>query len=211
MSILIGICGRTGSGKTSGAKFIQKEMQSNECNVGIISMDKFYKELSDQDHELALQNNFNFDTIDSFDLDALLNVIKAVSKGRKCRYKPYDHITHKCLEQIEVGPFDVVIFEGLYLFVDENICKSFDLNIFMEIDADESLMRRIRTHQIQQRQQTIITTLDQYERFVKPAYDEFVGPSKKHANIIIPRGAHNKPAMTSVFSYIKSKLNKSAN
>lgn len=207
MSLLIGVCGRTGSGKTTAAKLIQTVLEEQDgLSVGVLSMDDFYRELSEEEHRRALANDYDFDCLESFDRDALRKTIGSARDGQALHFRAYDHASHKHSTDVqELGPFDVVVFEGLYLFADSTVADLFDLRIFMEVDADESLIRRVR-RDIVKRRRSVEGVLEQYERYVKPAYERLVKPSKRHADIIIPRGAHNTPAMNSVYSYIRSRL-----
>lgn len=207
--VVIGVCGRTGSGKTTAAKYIRKNISTegpDGIKVAVLSMDDFYRELTEEQHLKALANEHDFDCLASFDLAALNETIQAATRGEPIHFQHYNHATHRKCQTMEViEGYDVVVFEGLYLFADPNIAKQFDIRIFMEIDPDECLIRRIR-RDISKRRRTVEGVLQQYERYVKPAYDKLVAPSKKRAHIIIPGGAHNKTAMTSVYSYIRARL-----
>lgn len=203
MSFLVGVCGATGSGKTTASKLIQKELHRHGLTVGVLSMDDFYRELNEEQHELALANEYDFDCLESFDRDRLKSTISDAKAGKVLRFHGYDHATHRHRENVEtLGPFDVVVFEGLYLFADEEVAELFDFRIFMDVQADECLIRRIR-RDIVQRRRTVEGVLQQYERYVMPAYERLVKPSRKHAHVIIPRGAHNGPAMSSVYSHVR--------
>ena len=204
MSLLVGVCGRTGSGKTTAAKLIRETLQG-DLSVGVVSMDDFYRELNEEEHQQALRNERDFDCLESFDLGALSSAIMNAQKGEPIRFNKYNHATHKHHPTAEeIGPFDVVVFEGLYLFADPQIAKLFGFRIFMEVAPDESLIRRLR-RDTQHRRRTVEGVLQQYERYVQPAYTRLVAPSKKHAHIILPGGAYNKPGMSSVYSYIRAK------
>ena len=205
MSLLIGICGRTGSGKTSAAKHIDESLRGDGISVGVFSMDDYYRELTDEEHIRALENKHDFDCLESFELQLLKTAIETAKKGEVVRFRTYDHANHKhSTDYEERGPFDVVVFEGLYLFSDRAVAECFDLKIYMEVDPDVSLMRRIR-RDVVKRRRTTPRVLDQYERYVKPAYEKLVAPSKMWADIIIPRGAHNKLGMESVLSFIRRR------
>jgi uridine kinase len=205
-SMLIGMCGRTASGKTTGAKLIQRTLTKEGVRVGVISMDDFYLELSEEEHQRALQNEHDFDCLEAFDLEALLDVLTSASRGEVISFKRYDHASHKHHHlPDEMGPFDAVVFEGLYLFADQTIADMFDFRVFMEVDADESLIRRLR-RDIVKRRRDMDGVLRQYERYVMPAYNKLVAPSKRNAHIIIPHGAHNQEAMNLVYSFIRAEL-----
>lgn len=206
--LIIGICGRTGSGKTEFAKRIETELKLSSIDVGIISMDDFYEELSEPDHVRALDNRYDFDCIESFNIDALYDTIWEAKNGHDIAYNLYDHANHKHKPQPKkVEACDVWIVEGLYLFAADKLLPLFDLKIFMEVDADESLIRRIR-RDIVSRRRTVEGVLLQYERYVKPAYNSIVAPSREKADICVLRGAFNTPAFEGVISFIKSKIKK---
>ncbi len=204
MVVLIGICGRTGSGKSEFAKRIQKTFTNEGKRVGIISMDDFYRALNEEDHQLALENKYDFDCLSSFDLSMLIATVASAKCGEKVSYNLYDHANHRHKANIKVvDPCDIWIVEGLYLFAVEQLLSMFDLKIFMEVDADESLIRRIRRDSVTRRR-TIEGVLAQYEQYVKPAYDRIVAQSRQYADICVMRGAYNAPALDSVISYCRS-------
>jgi len=208
MSLVIGLCGRTASGKTTAAELIAKTLSAEGTSVGVVSMDDFYLALSDEQHERALRNEHDFDCLEAFDIKALKSVMESAARGEVLRFHRYDHASHKnCKEMTERGPFDVVLFEGLYLYSDTSVAELLKVRLFMDVDADESLIRRVR-RDIVKRRRDVEGVLKQYETYVKPAYAKLVEPAKKHAHIIIPGGAHNTRAMDIVYSYIRAKLKK---
>jgi uridine kinase len=200
------MCGRTASGKTTGAKLIETTLDLDGVNVGVISMDDFYRELNEEQHLRALQNEHDFDCLESFDREKLKQVIQRAAAGESIKFHRYDHATHKHHTEAEVmGPFDVVVFEGLYLFADPEIAELFDYRVFMDVDADVSLIRRLK-RDIAKRRRDMTGVLQQYARYVKPAYDKLVAPSRRHAHIIIPQGAHNVQGMNSVYRFLRAEL-----
>lgn len=207
MATLLGICGRTGSGKTEFAKRIKTKLTAEGISVGILSMDDFYRELSAEDHERALRNEYDFDCLASFDLAAFhKTILCAKQRQETVLYNGYDHANHKHQSvPTQRAPCDVWIVEGLYLFAAQELLPLFDLKIFMEIDADESLIRRIR-RDIVSRRRSVEGVLTQYERYVKPAYEAIVAPSRLYAHICVMRGAHNKQAMDGVLAYTRGKV-----
>ena len=208
MSLLIGLCGRTASGKTTAAELIAKTLSNEGTTVGVVSMDDFYLELNEEEHQRALRNEHDFDCLEAFDITALKSVIGSAARGEMLCFHRYDHASHKhCKELMELGPFELVIFEGLYLFSDPSIAELLMVRLFMEVDADESLIRRVR-RDVAKRRRNVDGVFEQYETYVKPAYAKLVEPAKKHAHIIIPGGAHNKEAIDMVSSYIKATLKK---
>lgn len=173
--------------------------------VGVVHMDDFYRPLCEEDHKLALRNRYDFDCLEAFELDVLQTQIERARKGEVISYHVYDHAHHKPGEECTQGPFDVLIVEGLYLFACKQLLGLMDLRVFMDVDSDTSLIRRIR-RDIVKRRRSVDGVLKQYERYVKPGYERLVSPSKQKAHIIIPRGAFNRPGVDSIVNYITSKV-----
>lgn len=205
-SLVVGICGRTGSGKSTMAKRLMQALSAT-TTVQVLSMDDFYRELTDSDHELALRNEFDFDTLDSFDLAALRNTINCAKENRgPVSYHRYDHASHKHKSDATVlQPAKVWIVEGLYLFAVKDLVPLFDFKVFMDIGADVSLLRRVR-RDIVYRRRNVEGVLAQYERYVKPAYDLLVKPARDVADVCVMRGALNEPAFSAVMHHILSQL-----
>lgn len=206
MSVIVGVCGRTASGKTSIAREICRRLTEDGISNGLIQMDNMYRELSDSEHHQALQNDYDFDQLDAFDLVEFRKQLKRAQTGKSVEYKLYDHATHKHVIGeagiISVPPAKVWVVEGLYLFADEEIADYFNFKIFMDVDADISLIRRIRRDCVE-RGRTVESILDQYERYVKPAYDKLVEPFRQRSDITIHRGIKNPAAFAAVLQYIK--------
>jgi uridine kinase len=204
-AFLIGICGRSGSGKSTFAKRLQQSLRDMQFKVGLMNMDDYYSELSEEDHQQALAGNYDFDCLEAFDLDRLRDNIEAASQGRSVAYSKYDHANHKhdpsSLHEYE--PAQVWIVEGLYLFAVPGLMDLFNLRIFMEVDADDSLLRRVR-RDIVSRRRDVASVLEQYERYVKPAYELIVAPSRSKADICVMRGAFNDVAFSLVLNSLKA-------
>lgn len=204
--LLIGISGRTASGKTSLARLVKERLESEGYRVGVIEMDSFYRELNPNEHEQALNNNYNFDDLSAFDLSMLCEQLHRAKNGQSVINSGYDHATHKHISSVITQlSADVWVVEGLYLFVDNVIANMFDLKIFMDVDADTSLVRRIRRDCID-RKRTVEGVLDQYERYVQPAYATLVEPSRLRSDITIHRGVRNVAALDAVLTYIRGKI-----
>lgn len=204
--LLIGISGRTASGKTSLARLVKERLEFEDYRVGIIEMDNFYRELSLSEHERALRNDYNFDDLSAFDLSVLRDQLYRAKTGESVAISGYDHATHKhTSSRTTQPPADVWVVEGLYLFADSDIANMFDLKIFMDVDADTSLVRRIRRDCIE-RKRTVEGVLDQYERYVQPAFISLVEPSRLRSDITIHRGVRNIAALDAVLTYIRGKI-----
>jgi uridine kinase len=204
---MIGICGRSGSGKSTLAHRIQRTLQDDtKLKVGLMSMDDYYTELSEEDHQKALNNDYDFDCLEAFDLGRLRQNVGAASRGHSVRYTKYDHANHKHNSEFqEYEAAQVWIVEGLYLFAVPDMMHMFNLRIFMEVDADESLLRRVR-RDIVSRRRDVANVLNQYERYVKPAYELIVAPSRSKADISVMRGAFNDVAFQTIINAVKAQI-----
>lgn len=201
---LIGAAGGTASGKTTVCEMIVKELQNKR--VATLSLDSFYKPPTPE--QLANIQNFNFDHPDAFDWELLAEQLDLLSKAKTATIPVYDFKTHSRtseVTQIHGAISDVIIIEGILLFHKKEIVDLLDMKLFVDTDADIRLARRVR-RDMAERGRALEGILDQYERFVKPAFDEFILPSKKAADVVIPRGASNTVAMDLLVQHIKQKL-----
>jgi len=201
---LVGICGRSASGKSLFARALRERLSAAGHTVGCISMDDFSRELSADERERAFSGTFDFDCLEAFDVAALESCIQDAKQGREVCYARYDHACHAHTggEPVCTGPCDIWVVEGLYLFaLPATVTALFDFRVFMEVDADVSLARRVR-RDVVERERDVVGVLDQYERFVKPAYDRLVQPSRSQAHICVIGGALNTPALESVVAHV---------
>ncbi|EEB08550.2 uridine kinase/uracil phosphoribosyltransferase [Schizosaccharomyces japonicus yFS275] len=196
----VGIAGPSGSGKTSVAQSIVKSL--NQPNVVILSLDSFYKPLTPEQRQQALQNNYDFDKPESIDWDLLYEKLVEIKAGRKVEIPVYSFIEHNRLnETITVYGASIIIVEGIFALFNENIRSLFDVSIFLDTDPDVCLSRRL-SRDITYRGRDILGVLQQYSRFVKPSYDTYVRTQAKYTDIIVPRGRDNKTALNMVYNYI---------
>eukprot|EP00163_Fabomonas_tropica_P002862 TRINITY_DN1230_c0_g1_i3.p1 TRINITY_DN1230_c0_g1~~TRINITY_DN1230_c0_g1_i3.p1 ORF type:complete len:451 (+),score=104.54 TRINITY_DN1230_c0_g1_i3:34-1353(+) len=205
---VIGICGGTASGKTTVCDLIRGQLSDNR--VCTISQDSFYRPLSEEEHDLALKGDYDFDHPLAFDYDLILSTLEAMSKmkeGEKVTIPVYDFVTHtrSTTEFREIGKSDVVIFEGILAFHDSRVRDAMHIKIFVDTDADLRLARRVK-RDIAERGRSLESVLHQYQKFVKPAFDEFIYPSKKFANIIIPFKEQNPEGVDMIVQHIRAKL-----
>lgn len=200
--LIVGVCGRTGSGKSTFAKRLKDRLCDADITVGVLSMDDFYLELDEADHLLALKNEYDFDCLESFDVPRMLTTLKTIKAGHALSFNKYDHANHKHQTAVTTfEPCNVWIIEGLYLFAIPEVVALFDLKVYMQVDSDVSLLRRVR-RDIVQRRRDVDGVLQQYERYVKPAYHKLVAPSRSVADICVMNGAYNEPAFDSVYHFI---------
>ncbi len=201
--MIIGICGGTGSGKTTIARKIVDAVGVE--NVVLIEQDSYYRNLSDM--PLDERHQANFDHPDSIDSDMLVNHIMRLKQGLPVEMPLYDFVTHTRSDRIEViKPRPVVIVEGILIFAETRVLDLLDVRVFVDTPDDIRLMRRLR-RDINERGRTFERTLDQYERTIRPMHFEFVEPSKRHADIIIPEGSNTGVTVEFLCSMVRGKLN----
>ncbi|XP_046412175.1 uridine-cytidine kinase isoform X4 [Neodiprion fabricii] len=194
---LIGVSGGTASGKSTVCKRImeklgQVDMDHTERQVVCISQDSFYRELTPSEKLKAEKGQFNFDHPDAFDNDRILRTLRDILTGVKCEIPAYDYRSNSILKNqiTTIYPADVVLFEGILVFYFPEIRELFHMKLFVDTDSDTRLARRV-PRDIKERGRDLDYVLNQYMNFVKPAFEEFCLPTKKFADVIIPRGADN--------------------
>lgn len=197
--LTLGIAGGTGSGKTTVARNILKRLSLEA--VAIVQQDAYYRDLADL--QPAQRDLRNFDHPDSIEHDLFAAHVEALKSGKTIRQPVYDFTTHTRTDQeVEIVPRDVVIVEGILLFHYPEMRELMDIRIFVDTPADIRLLRRIR-RDIRDRGRTLDSVTEQYIRTVRPMHEEFVEPSKRWADVIIPEGGHNEIAIDMVSSKIR--------
>ncbi|EPZ34164.1 uridine kinase [Rozella allomycis CSF55] len=203
-AFLIGIAGGSASGKTSVSNRIIREM--NVPWVVIISMDSFYKNLNQEARERAARNEYNFDHPDAFDFDLLHEKLSKLKQGLIVDIPMYDFTTHSRLTTTQkIYGASVIIFEGIFALYDKKVFEMMDVRIFVDTDDDVRLARRLK-RDIASRGRSVQSVLDQYHKYVKPAFDDYIRPTLKNADVIIPRGLENNVAIDLLLKMIKRKL-----
>lgn len=201
---VIGICGGSASGKTTVAKKIIEELDVPW--VTLLSMDSFYKVLSEDAHKLAENNNYNFDHPDAFDFDLMCQTLKRLKRGKRVEVPCYNFVTHSREKRTKIMyGANVIICEGILLFGNNQLLDMMDMKIFIDTDSDVRLSRRLR-RDITERGRELEGVLKQYKRFVKPAFDHHIAPSMIHADLIVPRGGENKVAINLVVRHVHTQL-----
>ena len=202
--MIIGICGGTGSGKTTIARAIVDSVGAR--NVILIEQDSYYKNLADM--PLDERHQANFDHPEAIDFDILIGHIKRLKEGESIEMPLYDMVTHTRRNETETfEPKPVVIVEGILIFAEPRILSLLDVRVFVDTPDDLRLMRRLR-RDITERGRSFERTLDQYERTIRPMHFEFVEPSKRHADIIIPEGSNTGVTVEFLCSMVREKLMK---
>ncbi|KAF9386989.1 Uridine-cytidine kinase-like 1 [Podila verticillata] len=202
---IVGIAGGSASGKTSVAQRIIKNL--NVPWVVLLSMDSFYKDLTPEEDEIARRNDWDFDSPNSYDYDLLLETITKLKQGRTVNVPIYDFETHKRLpnKHNTVYGANVIIFEGIFGLYDKKVLDMMDLKVFVDTDTDICLARRIK-RDVAERGFDVAGVLTLYQRFVKPSYDNYVYPTKRNADVVIPRGLENLVAIDLLTKHIQRQL-----
>ncbi|KAI1420984.1 uridine kinase [Xylaria sp. FL1777] len=201
---IIGIAGSSGSGKSTLSHAIVSKL--NLPWVVILSMDSYYKPLDSESSKKAFMNEYDFDSPDAIDFDALLETLQDLKAGKRAEVPVYSFEKHQRVEETTIiySPH-VLILEGIFALYDPRVMDLMDMRIYCEADADTCLSRRI-LRDVRDRGRTVEGCIKQWFGFVKPNYEKYVVPQRNHADIIVPRGIENRVAMTMVTQYIERKL-----
>lgn len=200
-TMVIGIAGGTGSGKTTITK---KLVQRFGRNVSVIYHDNYYKAHHDMNYEQRSQ--LNYDHPDAFDTDMLVQALKELKQGHSVSCPVYDYTIHDRSDKtVTVYPAKVIIVEGILIFQSRELCEQMDIKIYVDTDADVRILRRI-VRDVRDRGRSLESVVNQYINTVKPMHEQFVEPSKRNADIIIPEGGHNQVAMEMVMERVKAHL-----
>jgi len=207
---IIGVVGGTNSGKSSVCKKIITELNNlGAMSIVAISQDSFYRDLEPEDLELAHKSEYNFDHPKSIDDSAIYELLIDLCEGRPGKIPIYDFKTHRSTGEFEpVQPAEVILLEGIMLFYYKKIREICDMKLYIDCDADTRLARRVR-RDTAERGRTIDSIIKQYTSFVKPSYDEFCAPTKKYADVIVPRGVENEVAINLIICHIQDILKQS--
>ncbi len=200
--LVIGIAGGSGSGKTTVVKAITERLKER---VVVIPQDSYYKDSSDlTDEEKRKQN---FDHPDSIDWDLLCKQLKELKEGKTVQQPVYSYIScsRSKTETVTVAPADVIIVEGILIFTCPKLRNQMDIKIFVDADDDDRLMR-VMARDISERGKDVHWVIERYSRTVKPMYLQFIEPSKRYADVIIPQGGHNKVAVDVITATIEKAL-----
>jgi uridine kinase len=201
-TIVIGIAGGTGSGKTTLINRIKKEFNDE---ITILSHDFYYKENSHLPFEERAK--LNYDHPNSFETGLMVEHIKQLKEGKAVKRPVYDFVIHNRREEtVTVEPAKVIIVEGILIFENKELLDLFDIKVFIDTDPDVRIIRRI-LRDVRERGRSLDSVVNQYLTTVKLMHEEFVEPSKKNADIIIPEGGYNSVALQMLNDRIKALLN----
>jgi len=200
--LIIGIAGGSGSGKSTVARNVAELLTTS--SVAFIDMDAYYKNFP----ELTLdeRRKLNWDHPDAFDYDLLCEHLTSLSRRKAIDKPEYDFVTHlRRRETTRIEPADVVVIDGILLFVDDRVRELCDVKVFVDADADIRLIRRLQ-RDTRDRGRPLDEIIDQYVSTVQPMHLEFVEPSKRYADVIVPRGGHNAIAIEMIVAKIQRRL-----
>ncbi|XP_067880185.1 uridine-cytidine kinase-like 1 isoform X1 [Heterodontus francisci] len=205
-AFVIGLCGGSSSGKTTVANKIIEALDVPW--VVLLSMDSFYKVLNKEEQELAAKNEYNFDHPDAFDFDLIIHTLRKLKKGKSVKVPVYDFTTHSRRKDWKtVYGANVVIFEGILAFANKDLLKLLDMKVFVDTDSDIRLVRRLK-RDISERGRDIVGVIKQYNKFVKPAFEQYIEPTVQLSDIVVPRGGENFVALDLIVQHVHSQLEK---
>jgi uridine kinase len=200
--LVIGVVGGTGSGKSTVARNVAAALP--DASVAFIDMDAYYL---DHGHlPVEERRKVNWDHPNAFDWDLLVHQLSELTAGRAIEKPVYDFVAHaRSAETVRIPPADVIVIDGILLFVDERVRALCDVKVFVDADADIRLIRRIR-RDMNKRGRPLEDILAQYLSTVQPMHLEFVEPSKRYADVIVPRGGKNEIAVQMIAAKIARRL-----
>jgi uridine kinase len=200
--LIIGIAGGSGSGKSTVARKVAESLDG--ASAAFLDMDAYYRNFAHLPMEE--RRRVNWDHPDAFDHELLAEHLARLIEGEAIEKPVYDFVTHSRSARTErVEPADVIVIDGILLFVDEQVRNLCDVKVFVDTDADIRLIRRIR-RDMNKRGRPLETILEQYLSTVQPMHLQFVEPSKRYADVIVPRGGHNAVAIEMIIAKIQRRL-----
>lgn len=196
--IIIGVAGPSGSGKSLLAHTIVNELGSSQ--VSVLSEDCYYKDLSGM--PMSQRDQMNYDHPDAFDHQLLIDHLAKLRQGETIQVPRYDYATHSRLEQCTpMGEHTIIVLEGILLFTEPELRSLLDISIYVDTPLDICFIRRLE-RDVQERERSMESVIRQYQKTVRPMYIQFIEPSKRHADIIVPHGGKNRIAI----ELIKAKM-----
>lgn len=197
--MLIGITGGTGSGKSTVAHAIYKNFEKE--TICIIMQDSYYKDQSELTYEERTKTNY--DHPHAFDTDLLISHLNLLLKGEAIDVPIYDFTIHnRKKETLREEPKDIIIVEGILILEDERLRDLFDIKVYVDTDADLRILRRL-TRDIEERGRTLESVIDQYLSVVRPMHLQFIEPTKRYADLIVPEGGRNRVAIDILVSTLR--------
>lgn len=201
--LILGLAGGTGSGKSTVARRVAEALKES-ASVAFIDVDAYYRDFSHL--TLDERRSVNWDHPDALDTELLVDQLNALAAGLAIAKPVYDFVHHlRSPETVSISPADVVVVDGILLFAEERLRNLCDVKVFVEADADVRLIRRIR-RDMSARGRPLEEILSQYLSTVRPMHLQFVEPSKRYADVIVPRGGHNAVAVEMIVAKIARRL-----
>ncbi len=199
---LLGVAGGSGSGKTTVAERLTGLI--GEPDLALVRLDAYYR---DRNHlPFDERAAINYDHPDAFDWPLLLDHVDALLDGLEVQVPVYDFATYERLpERVTVAPARVVVVEGILVLYEPELRERFDLRVFVDTDADVRFIRRLE-RDIAERQRSVESVVEQYLATVRPSHDQFIEPSKRHADVIVPHGGMNAPALDVLLARVRELL-----
>ena len=200
-TMVIGIAGGTGSGKTTLTLRLKERFGED---VSILYHDNYYRQHDEMPYEERCK--LNYDHPDAFDTERLVEDLRALQRGETVHSPTYDYTVHnRAAETVEVRPAKVVLVEGILIFVDPVLRSLMDIKIFVDTDADVRILRRI-VRDVKKRGRSLDSVVQQYLTTVKPMHEQFVEHSKRYADLIVPEGGKNAVALEMIIQRVKSHI-----
>ena len=200
--LIVGIAGGSGSGKSTVARRVADALA--DAAVASIDMDAYYRNMTHLTFEE--RRNVNWDHPDAFDMELFVSHLATLAEGGTIEKPVYDFVTHtRAPRTVRISAGDVIVVDGILLFVDPRVRALCDVKVFVDADADIRLARRIR-RDMRMRGRPLDEILEQYLNTVRPMHLEFVEPSKRYADVIVPRGGHNAVAIEMIVAKLHRRL-----
>lgn len=198
---VVGVAGGSASGKTTIVNKIREYFGSD---IVVISHDSYYK--AHNEMPFSERCKLNYDHPESFESTKMAEDVRSLMEGKSIEMPVYDYTIHnRSDDTVLIEPKNVIILEGILILENKELRDLMDVKVYVDTDADERLMRRIK-RDMKERARSIDSILEQYSQTVKPMHEEFVEPSKKYADVIIPRGGENQAGINMLQEYLKRKL-----
>lgn len=199
--LILGVVGGSGSGKTTVARAIQ---QALDVRAAFLDQDGYYKDLSHL--TLEERKQVNFDHPDSIDADLLVEHVKRLARGEPVDKPTYDFTAHtRAAARVRVEPNPIVLVDGILLFADPRLRQLFDIKVYVDVADDVRFIRRLE-RDVVERGRTMADVIRQYLLTVRPMHLEFVEPSKRYADVIVPEGGHNRIAVEMIIARVQLDL-----
>jgi uridine kinase len=200
--LMIGIAGGTGSGKSTVARRLAAALA--DSSMAFVEMDSYYRNFTGR--TMQELHRINWDHPDAFDIELFVEHLDAMAAGQPVDKPVYDYTVHaRSDETVRIARVDVVVVDGILLFTDERVRQRLDVKVFVDADADIRLVRRIK-RDMATRGRPLDEILEQYVNTVRPMHLQFIEPSKRWADVIVPRGGHNTVAIEMILAKIRQRV-----